>query len=130
MGTAASFIGSGGAVVDDPKAMPPSSNEAGYDYDTHAWNNRNVQNYRTPMGTWEDSAVRQANIVITMSRSQVQRMVRPPLPQLSPKRVQHTPAPSIYDILDQPATYEDRRSFYSGGPAGYTGSTRNADGIF
>lgn len=125
-----SFMGSGGSVSDDSKAMPQTLDTASYDYDKHVWNNPDVMVYQAPTGTWEQSAIRQANIVVTMPRAQLQKMVKPPLPQLSPKGVRRRPSLSIEDVLGATDTYEDRRAFFSGSAAGYQGSPRNADGVF
>lgn len=126
---AASFMGSGGGQKDDVSASPTSPDQASYDYDTHVWNNRGATKYQAPLGTWEQAAAREASMVMTMPRPQIRKMVKSPM-AAPPKGVRHRPAPDIFDVFDEVDTYGDRRTFFSGSPAGYTGSTRNADGVF
>lgn len=85
--------------------------------------------YNAPSSGWENRAVRQATVVMTMPRDQVSALVTPPLPQIGPdpKRVQHVPALTVEQVIvDSSRVYPDQRANYSGGPAGYSGSTRNA----
>ena len=72
----------------------------------------------------------QAIMVATMPAEQIQLMVRPPLPQIQlfPARFGYGPRPQIGidDVISLDRAYmEPRISWYSGSPAGYSGSSRN-----
>ena len=69
-------------------------------------------------------------MVATIPGAQIQQMVRPNLPQirLFPDRFGYGDRrqPEMDDIVSIDRNYvEPRVSWYSGGPAGYTGSSRN-----
>ncbi len=69
-------------------------------------------------------------MVATIPGAQIQQMVRPNLPQirLFPDRFGYGERrqPEMDDIVSIDRNYvEPRVSWYSGGPAGYTGSSRN-----
>lgn len=69
----------------------------------------------------------------TMPGAQLQEIVRPPLPQirLFPNRFGFGPRtqPEIEDIVSLDRVYQEPRvSWYSGSPAGYSGSSRNSLG--
>ena len=83
--------------------------------------------YSAPSGTWEERALRQATVVVTLPRDAVQALVRPPLPQIGPTRVRHMGTPTVEDVIVYSARdqYPDRRTSFSGSPAGYSGSDRN-----
>jgi hypothetical protein len=80
--------------------------------------------YNAPSGSWEECAIRQATVTITMDRKAVQALVKPSLPSVLPPGFipKRRPAPGIYDVIGAPRTLEDRRAFFSGGPAGYSGA--------
>jgi hypothetical protein len=72
----------------------------------------------------------QALMAATIPGEQIQEMVRPPLPQirLFPNRFGwgERTQPTIEDVVSVDRVYTDPRiSWYSGSPAGYSGSSRN-----
>jgi hypothetical protein len=82
-----------------------------------------------PFASFQDALLSQALNVITMPREEVQRVVRPRLPQLElfrPTLGYRTRAISLKDVVnvneDQPPTRVD----FTGGHAGYQGTERNA----
>ena len=94
-----------------------------------AWN-RPVSVYNAPTGSWEDTLLRQANLLVTMDRRQVARVVRPHLPCGDDSAgIKHRSSPSAREIL-----YAVGRSVnkgndeFSGSPAGYSGSPANSLG--
>ena len=84
-------------------------------------------------GPWSSNMERltsQALMVMNIPGAELQKMVRPPLPQirLFPDRFGYgeRPQPGIEDIVSVDRIYsEPRVSWYSGSPAGYGGSARN-----
>jgi hypothetical protein len=87
--------------------------------------------YNGPWASNMERLTQQALLVATIPGAQLQELVRPPLPQIrlfpdlygygSP-RLQ----PSIEDVVSVDRVYTDPRiSWYSGSPAGYSGSSRN-----
>jgi hypothetical protein len=84
-------------------------------------------------GPWSSNMERltsQALMVATIPAADIQAMVRPPLPQirLFPDRYGYGPRvqPGIEDIVSIDRNYQEPRiSWYSGSPAGYSGSSRN-----
>lgn len=115
---------------DDVRPMPQTQDSASGQYDHRAWNEGDGPTvYDAPANTWEQRAIRQAVVVATMPRSQVRRLVRPPLPQVgavrNPRR-EPVPTPEII-FREFSRTFPDFRSFFSGSPAGYQGSPRNMD---
>lgn len=118
-------------IVDDPSPRPESSTAAAANngqYDIMLpWDaDRNATIYDAPVGSWEAMAIQQATAVITMPRPQVQRLVRPPLPQIGPRGVRHNAVPDVEEVITMSRDlYMDRRSFFSGSEGGYQGSTRN-----
>lgn len=84
--------------------------------------------YNAPSGSWEEAALRQASVVMTMDRAAVQALVRPPLPQISPAPPRRIPEPGIADVLgpQMGRSTADNRTSFSGTSAGYSGSDRNA----
>jgi hypothetical protein len=72
----------------------------------------------------------QALMVMNIPGADIQAMVRPPLPQIQlfPARfgLGEYRQPGIEDIISVDRIYsEPRISWYSGSPAGYSGSSRN-----
>jgi len=86
--------------------------------------------YNGPWSTNMERLTSQALMVATIPGADIQAMVRPPLPQirLFPDRFGYGPSvqPGIEDVVSVDRNYhEPRVSWYSGSPAGYTGSSRN-----
>lgn len=89
------------------------------------WESLGPTEYDAPDGSWESRALRQATVVVTMPRNQVQRLVQPPLPQIAPKGVRHLNPPTVEGIFDRYARlYPDNRTSFSGSSAGWQGSSR------
>jgi hypothetical protein len=84
-------------------------------------------------GPWSSNMERltsQALMVATIPGADIQAMVRPPLPQIRvfPDRFGYgeRTQPTIDDVVSVDRVYtEPRVSWYSGSPAGYSGSSRN-----
>ena len=109
--------------------------EGNYDY-TKPWASQGGSNQKprwTYSGPWssnEERLTQQALMVATIPGAQIQEMVRPPMPQIQllPPRFGYGDRrqPEIEDVISIDRVYmEPRVSWYSGGPAGYTGSSRN-----
>lgn len=86
--------------------------------------------YNGPWSTNAERLVSQALMVMNIPGKDIQAMVRPPLPQirLFPDRFGYGARiePTIEDIVSVDRIYsEPRVSWYSGGVAGYSGSSRN-----
>ena len=85
--------------------------------------------YNGPFASNAERLTQQALMAATMGREDIRVGVRPPLPQirLFPDRFGYENTQrTIYDIMDLDRVYvEPRTSWYSGGPAGYSGSSRN-----
>jgi hypothetical protein len=85
------------------------------------------------LGPWASNMERltqQALMVATIPGVQIQDMVRPPLPQIQlfPDRYGYgdRTQPTIEDVISVDRVYmEPRISWYSGSPAGYSGTSRN-----
>jgi hypothetical protein len=87
--------------------------------------------YNGPWASNMERLTQQALMAATMPGAQLQMMVRPPLPQihLVPPRFGFGPRPQIEidDVISLDRVYtEPRVSWYSGSPAGYSGSSRNS----
>lgn len=87
--------------------------------------------YNGPWSSNEERLTQQALMVATLSGRQIQEIVRPNLPQirLFPDRFGFGVRlqPEIEDVISIDRVYtEPRVSWYSGGPAGYSGSSRNS----
>jgi hypothetical protein len=87
--------------------------------------------YNGPFASHMEGLTQQALMVATMSGAQLQMLVRPPLPQirLFPDRFGFGERfqPGIDDVVSIDRVYtEPRVSWYSGSPAGYSGSSRNS----
>jgi hypothetical protein len=109
-----------------------------YDY-TKPWVNTPQENVETLPPTWSyngpwasnmERLTQQALMAATMPAAQLQQLVRPPLPQirLFPDRFGFgiRTQPEIDDVISLDRVYtEPRVSWYSGSPAGYSGSSRN-----
>jgi hypothetical protein len=110
-----------------------------YDY-TKPWNNPITDQQGRPklpkwsyLGPWasnEERLTQQALMVATLPGAEIQAMVRPNIPQirLFPDRFGwgERTQPTIDDVVTIDRVYtEPRVSWYSGGPAGYSGSSRN-----
>lgn len=112
-----------------------------YDY-THPWtkspsdetidasNNPKTWTYNGPWSSNMERLTQQALLSATIPGRQLQEMVRPPLPQIRvfPDRFGYglRTQPDIDDVVSLDRVYtEPRVSWYSGSPAGYSGSSRN-----
>lgn len=88
--------------------------------------------YNGPWSTNMERLTSQALMVMNIPGKDIQAMVRPPLPQirLFPERFGYDRTPlGIDDIVSIDRVYsEPRISWYSGGPGGYTGASRNTLG--
>ena len=108
--------------------------DGNYDY-TKPWASQGGSNvakwtYNGPWSSNEERLTQQALMVATIPGAQIQQMVRPPLPQIQlfPPRFGYGPGrqPEIEDVISVDRnSIEPRVSWYSGGVAGYTGSSRN-----
>lgn len=115
-------------AAQDNSQWPSPQNNPNGTYDTYSSENRANQPsmYNAPTNSWEQAAIRQASIVMTMPRDQVQKLVRPPLPQIGPRPPKKMPALGLMDVIqDSGRLYQDYRGYFSGSAAGYQGSTRN-----
>lgn len=85
--------------------------------------------YNGPFSSNEERLTQQAILAITMPAAKLQELVRPNLPQIQlfPERFGYPDTqPGIEDVVTVDRVYmEPRVSWFSGGPAGYSGSTRN-----
>jgi hypothetical protein len=85
--------------------------------------------YTGPFASNEERLTQQALMVATMPSDVIQKMVRPPMPQIQlfPDRFGYdNTVRGIRDIIDLDRHYmEPRVSWFSGGPAGYSGTSRN-----
>lgn len=111
-----------------------------YDY-TKPWvtGDPSEDSYRNPQPRWSyngpfssnmERLTTQALMAATIPANQIQQMVRPPLPQIQlfPNRFGFgvRTQPEIDDVVTLDRVYtEPRISWYSGSPAGYSGSSRN-----
>lgn len=87
--------------------------------------------YDGPWATNESRLTQQALLAATIPGAQLQKMVRPPLPQirLFPDRFGYglRTQPTIDDVVSVDRVYtEPRVSWYSGGVGGYSGASRNS----
>jgi len=87
--------------------------------------------YAGPWASNMERLTQQALMAATIPGTQLQAMVRPPLPQirLFPDRFGfgNRMQPDINDVISLDRVYsEPRISWYSGSPAGYSGSSRNS----
>lgn len=113
-----------------------------YDY-THPWtkspsdetidakNSPATWTYNGPWSSNMERLTQQALLAATIPGRQLQDMVRPPLPQIRvfPDRFGYgtRTQPDIDDVVSLDRVYtEPRVSWYSGSPAGYSGSSRNS----
>jgi len=89
--------------------------------------------YNGPWASNMERLTSQALMANMLPGAQLQAMVRPPLPQLRlfPNRFGfgERTQPSIDDVVSLDRVYQEPRvSWYSGSPAGYSGSSRNSLG--
>jgi hypothetical protein len=115
----------------------PNSVDGVYDY-TKPWRGGEpsdvVQKRWTYAGPWasnEERLTQQAIAVASIPGAELAALVRPPLPQITlfPPRFGYgaRTQPEIEDIVSVDRVYtEPRVSRYSGGVAGYSGSSRNS----
>ena len=87
--------------------------------------------YNGPWSSNMERLTQQALMVATIPGAQIQEMVRPNLPQihLFPQRFGwgERTQPTIDDVVSADRVYiEPRVSWYSGSPAGSSGSSRNS----
>jgi hypothetical protein len=132
----------GDAVNYNPIADKGFGHGSGFDgrYDrTKPWQQEDEEEFVSPAkwtytGPWASNMERltqQALMAATMPGAQLQMLVRPSLPQirLFPDRFGYGDPrlqPSIEDVISVDRVYTDPRvSWYSGSPAGYSGSSRN-----
>jgi hypothetical protein len=86
--------------------------------------------YNGPWASNMERLTQQALMVMTIPGAQLQEMVKPPLPQirLFPNRFGfgNRTQPDIEDVVSLDRVYDEPRiSWYSGSPAGFSGSDRN-----
>ena len=89
--------------------------------------------YNGPWASNMERLTQQALMAATMSAADIQQSVRPPLPQIRvfPDRFGfgNRLQPDINDVISLDRVYtEPRVSWYSGSPAGYSGSSRDSLG--
>ena len=88
--------------------------------------------YLGPFASNEERMTQQAIQANNLPGMELAEIVRPPLPQvrLFPDRYGYEQrVPDIYDVMDVSRSYtESRISWFSGGPAGYEGTSRNSLG--
>jgi len=87
--------------------------------------------YKGPWASNEQRLTQQAIAVATIPGEEIQDLVRPNLPQLQlfPPRFGYgeRTQPTIDDVVTIDRVYtEPRTSWFSGGPAGYSGASRNS----
>lgn len=83
--------------------------------------------YNAPSGSWEEAALRQANVVITMPRAAVSALVRPPLPQIGQPPMYRAKDITIESVVSTVGrSMPDSKTSFSGTSAGYSGSERNS----
>ena len=87
--------------------------------------------YNGPWASNEERLTSQALMVATLPGEDIQKLVRPNLPQLRlfPDKYGYgdRTQPTIEDVVSVDRNYvEPRISWYSGGPAGYSGTSRNS----
>ena len=113
----------------------PQTFDGRYDY-TKPWVTNTVAGnqprwqYNGPWSSNMERLTQQALMVATIPGAEIQEMVRPNLPQirLFPDRFGwgERTQPTIEDVVSVDRVYTDPRvSWYSGSPAGYSGSSRN-----
>lgn len=83
-----------------------------------------------PFASNEERLTQQAIQAAVLPGAEIAAMVRPPLPQIDPFRDRFgydRTVPGIFDIIEVSRAYTDFRvSWYSGGVAGYSGTSRNS----
>lgn len=94
-------------------------------------NNPPRWSYKGPFSSNMERLTTQALMAATIPGVQLQQMVRPPLPQIQqfPPRFGwgNRTQPEMDDVVTLDRVYtEPRISWYSGSPAGYSGSSRNS----
>lgn len=86
--------------------------------------------YLGPFASNEERMTQRALQAAVLPGAELAEMVRPPLPQVDPFRARSgysQRVPDIFDIMDIGRTYsEPRISWFSGGPGGYSGTSRNS----
>ncbi len=87
--------------------------------------------YLGPWASNEERLTQQALVAATLTGAQLQDLVRPNLPQirLFPERFGYgfRTQPEIEDVVSVDRVYTNPLiSWYSGGPAGYSGASRNS----
>lgn len=117
----------------------PQITDGVYDH-TKPWRPPLIPNEQTPRwtyaGPWasnEERLTQQALLAATMPRAELQKMVRPPIPQIRvfPDRFGYgdRQQPGIDDVVSVDRVYtEPRVSWYSGGVGSYSGSSRDSLG--
>lgn len=101
-----------------PRPITQESTDPGIRYD-----------YMGPFASFQDALLSQALNVVTMPREDVQRVVRPRLPQLQlfrPIYGYRTRAIGLTDVMDVNDEQPPTRVDFTGGQAGYQGTERNA----
>ncbi len=100
-------------------------------YNYRRWNEEpDTWSYLGPFASFQERQIQTALTPLQMTREEIQQNVAPPLPQVAIFRarqgypeVQERQA-TVEDIVNQPRRMDARATWYSGGPAGYTGSPR------
>lgn len=99
-------------------------------YARRAWSPPLRWTYAGPNATHEEQRVQEAISAATQDGQYLAATVRPPLPQirLFPERFGYDTTPlRIDDIVNLDRRYKDVRvSWFSGGPASFSGAPRNA----
>jgi hypothetical protein len=100
-------------------------------YNRRQWNDEpETWSYLGPFASFQERQLQTALTPMHMTRDEIQQNVAPPLQQVAVFRprmgyptVQERQA-TVEDIVNQPRRMDARATWYSGGPAGYTGSPR------
>lgn len=100
-------------------------------YNYRRWDDEpDTFSYLGPFASFQERQIQTALAPLHMSREEISQNVAPPLQQVAVFRprtgyptVQERQA-TVEDIVNQPRRLDARATWYSGGPAGYTGSPR------
>lgn len=88
--------------------------------------------YLGPFASNEERLTQQAIQSNILPGADIAELVKPPIPQIDPfpdRFGYSTHVPGILDVIDVSRRYQDARiSWFSGGVAGYSGTSRNALG--
>lgn len=98
-------------------------------YNRRPWDQRPDYSYLGPFSSNEERLLTQALAVADVPGSELSQVVRPPLPQVQlfpPRTGYDRTALGIDDIVIVDRRYPTRIAWFSGGTAGYSGSSRNS----